>query len=421
MRTLPLCLLLCLPAFGEGGQVPLSQRVRTGLVAPDRDSREVAAALAREWARTDPAGVEALLPHLDLRGRVVLLRALAGAGTRHAAGLALAHAGDPEEICFHAIVAGLGEGGPTAIFTDVPEGVAVSDARRRALAELRLRWQLEERFAALKSQTGRTGHYEGQYAALKPLGPVAIDILWAIVRDRSWPLPGDAGSEPYQPLHPGMLDFESDELRVLAAYAFGELVDKDDDAWKRRLMALFQEYWSLRPEQHPIEADEVAPALAFSLHDLGIPGPARLYIRRREREARLGTVQGLSAMWDLGYAYMRIGNPKEGERWYEQVIRLQEDFGRGVACYNLACHFAVRAAREPARAAYFKTVALRWLRQAIEQHNFIDWVWMEEDGDLRAIREDPEYLRLRDQLKARYPGRKRHRVEKSPSKFLKPQ
>jgi hypothetical protein len=125
-------------------------------------------------------------------------------------------------------------------------------------------------------------------------------------------------------------------------------------------------------------------------------------------------------MWDLGYAYMRIGKPKEGERWYEQVIQLQEDWGRGVACYNLACHFAVRAAREPARAAYYRSLALRWLKEAIEQRNFIDWVWMEEDGDLRAIREEPEYQRLRDQLKARFPGRPRHRVEKSPAKFLKP-
>jgi hypothetical protein len=60
------------------------------------------------------------------------------------------------------------------------------------------------------------------------------------------------------------------------------------------------------------------------------------------------------------------------------------------------------------------------LREAIEVHNFIDWVWMEEDGDLNAIREQPEYKRLRNLLKQRYPGRKRHRVAKDPEKFLKP-
>ncbi|MHC4940477.1 MAG: hypothetical protein ACYTHK_16180 [Planctomycetota bacterium] len=420
MRLGPVLLLLALPALADGPQVPREQRVRTGLVAPDRASREDAARIAREWAKNDPAGVAALLPDLDLRGRAALLRALAGAGTERCARFALRYAGDKEEAVFRAIVAGLAEGGAKAILAGVPEGVRLGEPRRRALAELRMRWQVEARFAALKSRSGRTGHYAGQYESLQPMREGAIEVMWHIVRNRSWPLPGDAGSEPYVPLHPKMLDYEPDEARVLAAYSFGELVRKDETLWQHRLLRLFDRYWNLDRDEYPVERLELAPALAFSLHDLGLTGPARTYIARLRIEARRWTIEGMSAMWDLGYAYMRIDKPEEGEKWYAKVIQLQDDFGRGVACYNLACHFAVRAAKEPRRAKYFREQSLRWLREAIEVHNFIDWVWMEEDGDLNAIREQPEYKRLRNLLKQRYPGRKRHRVAKDPEKFLKP-
>jgi hypothetical protein len=283
-----------------------------------------------------------------------------------------------------------------------------------------MRWRVEDRFSALKSQSGRTGHYAGQYKELLELRPGAIDVMWHIVRNRSWPLPGDAGSEPYEPLHPRMLDFEPDEMRVLAAYAFGELVTKEERIWQHRLRILFEQYWKLSVDEFPIETEEIAPALAFSLYDLGLIGPVQKYIRRLRIAARYADLDGMRAMWALGYAFMRIDRPEEGEKWYLKVIQLQDDFGRGVACYNLACHFAVRAQREPLRAKYFREISMRWLREAIEKHNFIDWVWMEEDGDLNSIRDLPEYKRLRNRLKQRYPGRKRRKIEKIPQKFLKP-
>ena len=93
MRLLVAVLILTAPAWADGAQVPRSQRVRSGLLAPDRAARESAARLAKQWARTDPAGVDALYPDLDLRGRVALVRALAGAGTSHGATLALIDAG----------------------------------------------------------------------------------------------------------------------------------------------------------------------------------------------------------------------------------------------------------------------------------------------------------------------------------------
>ena len=423
MRFFAALILLGAPVWGDAASLPRSQRVKTGLLAQDRASRETAARIARDWARSDPAGVEAIFDDLDLRGRAALLRALAGTGTSHGARIALAHAGDEEAVLFRAIVAGLQDGGRRAIFAEPPEGLTLGESRRRVLDDLRMRWKVEERFAALKSRSGRTGHFAGQYEALLELRPGAVEVMWRILRDRSWPLPGDASSEPYVALHPGMLDFDSDERRVLAAYSFGELVTRSDSVWQRRLWQLFYRYWALDKERFGFENEDLAPALAFSLHDLGLTGPARLYINRLRQEARHADFNGLQAMWDLGYAYMRIDKPVEGEKWYQRVIALQDDWGRGVAAYNLACHFAVRATRErePKRAAEFRTRALRWLQRAIEDHNFIDWVWMEEDGDLNSIRRQSEYVRLRAALKKRYPEPKRRkRIEKAPEKFLKP-
>jgi len=410
-------------AWGDAAGDERASEVRRGLLAPDRAARETAEGLAREWARTDPAGVDALYAHLDLRGRVALVRALASAGTRNGGNLALSHAAAPEEAVFRAIVVGLGEGGERSIFARVPAGVQLPPIRQRALDELRLRWKVEAAFAGLKSRSGRTGHFTGQYKALKPYLPGAVEVMWAIARDRSWPQPGEASGEGYRPLHPAMLDYELDERRTLAAYSFGELIDKNDFVWKRKLLELFYEYWAKHSELHPIEKLAIAPAIAYSLHDLGDPRPADRYITYLRRKARHLTFEGLQAMWDLGYAYMRIGEFDKGEDWYKKVIRLQDDWGRGVACYNLACHFAVRAASEPKQAKFFKWKSLEWLETAIEQHNFIDWVWMDEDGDLNAIRKEPRYIALRDALRRRYPEPpgKRRKIEKQPEKFLRPE
>jgi len=406
----------------DGPQVPRSQRVRTGLQAPDRAAREAAQKLAREWARTDPAGVDELFADLDLRARAALLRALAGAGTSHAARLALAHGGEPDEAIFRALIVGLGEGGQRAIFARLPDGVRLGTERLRALADLRMRWKVESRFAALKSRSGRTGHYTGQYKQIAQLGPGAIDVMWHIVRNRSWPQPGEASGDSYRPLNPALLDFEEDERRELAAYSFGELIAKNDSVWIPRIEKLFREYWRFEEDIKPVEKLELAPALAYSLHDLGLPVAAQTYISSLTLKARRMDFDGLQAMWDLGYACMRIGDFEKGESWYRRVISLQDDWGRGIACYNLACHFAVRSQRKSGDSARYRKVALQWLESAILQHNFIDWVWMDEDGDLMALRDEPRYKRLRARLKAKYPEPpKRRKIEKDPSKFLKPE
>jgi tetratricopeptide (TPR) repeat protein len=161
----------------------------------------------------------------------------------------------------------------------------------------------------------------------------------------------------------------------------------------------------------------LAPTLAFSLHDLGVERPADRYLQDLHRRARYGGYETWRAWWDLGYAYIRLGQPDEGEKWYAKVLE-NPQVSRGVAAYNLACNFAMRGMREPARAEYYKQSAIKYLRRAIVEFKYTDWQWMEEDRDLDFIRTEPGYQQLLQLLKAKYPGRTKGRISKELKDFL---
>lgn len=415
MRTALWPLLLAAPLLAGGPPEPETETIRHGLLAPGREAREDALERARRLARVDPAGLDPLWDELDLRGRCLLVRALASAGHGHAAAVALRHASDPEPEIFRALLEGLAQGGRRCIFAEAPADLA--PGRRGALERLRLQWRVEEELARLKSQTGQTGHYLGQYGRLKEIGPGALDVLLNVVRDRERPLFAEGGAGPYRSIVPGMIFFEPGELRSLAAYAFGELVPPDDEAWKERIEDLFWSYWGIDEddERYPMERERLAPALAFSLYDLGVTRPGETYLRELQTLIRRPS-RRRDAIWELGYALMRLGRYDEGVHWYERLLASGE--GRAVTAYNLACAFSVRAMKEPRYAARFKATALDYLRQAIEEYGYADWQWMEEDGDLAFIRKEPEYQRLLKKLRTRFPDRRKGRVSKDPREFL---
>ncbi|MHC4973403.1 MAG: TPR end-of-group domain-containing protein [Planctomycetota bacterium] len=416
MRAVLLPLALAAAAAAGGPAKPDPETIRAGLLAPGRDAREQAEVAARTWARTDPAGAAALWKRLDLRGRAILIRALASAGTRHAATIALQHAGDPEPEIFRALLVGLPDGGAKALFTPLPDDL--SAVRRRALEAVRLRWRVEAELVRLKSPSGPTGHYEGQYKRIRALGPEVIPIFFDLTMDRASPIPGEGGAGPYRPIHPGMVRFERSELRDLAAHAFGEIVEPTDAATVDRLYDLWARYFHGDRILYRLEREELAPALAFGLHDLGRKKPARAHIDRLEGVAQDGwSFDAVSAMWELGYANIRIGQHTRGEWWYEQVLLSSPS--KAIAAYNMACNFSMRAKREPRRRKQFKEKALEYLALAIHRYNYGDWKWMEEDGDLDFIRDEPEYQRLLKKLQRRYPERKKGKVSKKREDFLK--
>jgi len=421
----PLLLALLAGIAQAGAPEPTFDAVREGLLSPGRGAREEAAREARQIARTDPSGVAALWDGLDLQGRCLLVRSLGAAGTRHAAEVALAAAAKaPEEELFHALLDGLAEGGEASLFAPAPEDMPA--ARKEALEDLRFRYRFEAELVRLKSPSGPTGSYTGQFARMKELGPGVIPLLFDVTMDRARPLPGESAAGPYQSIHPGMTAFHPHELRGMTAYAFGEVVDKDDTETIRRLLALYNDYTrgplsSSRfededPELSRFEREDLAPDIAFSLFSLGLRGPAETYIRvladrYRRNEDRLET------MWNLGYACIRTGQYEEGEYWYRMV--LDRSPTKALAAYNLACNFSMRAAEQPSQRERFKRDALSYLEQAIRDFGYGDWVWMEEDGDLSFIRQEPKYQELLRYLREKYPERQKGTVAKGRS-FLAP-
>jgi hypothetical protein len=226
-----------------------------------------------------------------------------------------------------------------------------------------------------------------------------------------------------------MAAFDPQELRSMAAYGFSEVVDKEDVASIARLLEVYREY-TVEPEEdaagneiagaeYRFEREELAPSIAYSLHDLGVTGPAESHIRDLEHRQHRSWQDQLDAMWELGYACIRIGRHEQGVEYYLRVLDTSPT--RVLAAYNLACSFSLRAAeaRDARWRDTFKRNALHFLGLAIREHNYGDWKWMEEDGDLAFIRGEPEYQELLRHLQQKYPERKKEKVPKGRS-FLAP-
>jgi len=419
-------ILLLLLAWPAAAGSP-TDAIRRGLGAEARGARFRAEAAARELARTDPGALEALWGGLDLRGRCGLVRALAASGTRHAALVALQHAGDPSPEVFRALLDGLAAGGEKALFAPVPEGL--SQKRRRAVEWLRLRWRVEAELVRLKSPAGSTGHYTGQFSGFAKFGPGVIDIFFDILQDRAVPLPGEAGSGPFESIHPEMVRYDKMELRDLVACGFGEMTTRRDLATVRRILKLFKRYWSLDEEGgFDFEHNSLAPNLAYSLFDLGVRSETRtdkrwasilrahglaraphdIYISKLVHDSKGYSYTALRALWQLGYAYIRVGQHALGESYYKRILAMPAESGvsRHLAAYNLACNFSMRARQDPRRRQYYKRLAIYYLQEAVRLELW-DWGWMEADGDLDFIRATPEYKAILAALKAKYPERRK--------------
>jgi len=388
-------------------------------MSPARGRREEAEARAREWARTDPAGLAELWDLLDSRGRGGLVRALASAGTSHAARVALKLGENAEAGVFRALLSGLAAGGKRSLFVDAPE--RLSATRKAALAELRLRWRVEEELVRLKSPAGQTGHYTGQFERVRKIGRRALPVLFDIIRDRAHPLPGEGASGPYVYLHPDMIRFGRRELRNMVAIGVAEVIARNDVEWKVNLYRLWLSYWSIKRYHYAYDYlhDGLAPNLAYALHDLGVADPGVRLLKYLESEVEDGgQFDRLNAIWELGYANIRLGNHDEGERWYEAIIDYWS-VSRHVAAYNLACNFSMRAMQEPRQSARLKDLSLDWLERAVHQYNWHDWPWMEADGDLNFIRREPRYQAVLAYLKKKYPDRRKGVISKELEDFLR--
>jgi tetratricopeptide (TPR) repeat protein len=89
----------------------------------------------------------------------------------------------------------------------------------------------------------------------------------------------------------------------------------------------------------------------------------------------------------LGGLYTRQGRIADGLKMDRKLVKLQPD--NATAHYNLACSLALSKRN---------TDALRELRQAV-QLGYRDFDWMQQDPDLEALKNHPEFQTLLKTLK----------------------
>lgn len=89
----------------------------------------------------------------------------------------------------------------------------------------------------------------------------------------------------------------------------------------------------------------------------------------------------------LGGLYTRQGRIADGLKMDRKLVKLQPD--NATAHYNLACSLALSKR---------KNDALRELREAV-QLGYRDFDWMQQDPDLEALKQHPEFQALLKTLK----------------------
>ena len=89
----------------------------------------------------------------------------------------------------------------------------------------------------------------------------------------------------------------------------------------------------------------------------------------------------------LAGLYTKTGRIADGLRMDRKLVRLQP--ANPTAHYNLACSLALTK---------HNIAALRALRQAVEL-GYSDFDWMQQDPDLDALKHQPEFVALLEQLK----------------------
>jgi tetratricopeptide (TPR) repeat protein len=89
----------------------------------------------------------------------------------------------------------------------------------------------------------------------------------------------------------------------------------------------------------------------------------------------------------LGGLYTRQGRVGDGLKMDRKLVKLQPD--NATAHYNLACSLALSKR---------KSAALSELRQAVEL-GYRDFDWMQQDPDLEALKNHPQFVALLQQLK----------------------
>ena len=111
----------------------------------------------------------------------------------------------------------------------------------------------------------------------------------------------------------------------------------DDAESIRAIYDLWSGYWQKEEDEFDFESNTLAASLAYSLHDLGVSEPGQRWLRRLQDQARGHGIFAMRARWDLGYAYIRLGQPEIGQRYYEELLAYEgETTSRSVTLSGMA-------------------------------------------------------------------------------------
>ena len=282
----------------------------------------------------------------------------------------------------------------------------VSDLLRRA--------RIEAAFLSKKSRSGSTGYYRGQFEALKSDREYALHILIHIVQDRAFKLPSEFPAGSYQYLRPPRFLVEVGEIRGLAANAIAELMVKED-AWlvkelgryyvelKEEADRKFAENLRQRRRKRFFFASEEDVLLDVVLTILVRLGDVDGAIWSDTADARMSDLTDRSLGDEVASMLLRMGRFQEAIATYRAEIR--SGLSATLSYYNMACAYATWSLEvgkaDPRAASDKRREGMRNLAWSVE-HGYVDWPWMEQDRDLDALRQEPDYAKILARLKAEF-------------------
>ncbi|MHC5011793.1 MAG: hypothetical protein ACYTG6_12755 [Planctomycetota bacterium] len=278
--------------------------------------------------------------------------------------------------------------------------------RVRELERLLERAETERIFLERKSESGFTGYYEGQYAALQPYRVRALTMVVGILLDRAvdthaedvFPTGGGFGVGNYEFLRPLPQRINFYELQDMAANAFTELASRKDVLY---LAALDEERANLMSMGWIEREEEVRLAdILLALYLVRGTEEDRIYL-----DAHLSELRSARRYNTYAGVLLRMHRYQEAIAAYQLALRRSREgfsfdpISKAHVHYNLACAYASYAKQLPERLRFSQLdIALNHLEQAVDE-KWSDIRWTEQDNDLVLLRDLPRYRALLDRMR----------------------
>jgi tetratricopeptide (TPR) repeat protein len=241
---------------------------------------------------------------------------------------------------------------------------ALEDEQAQRLRALLL-GQISSRIRAFIGRTGDGGFFEGQFRPLARYGAGGERALFRILLDRS----------------------ETPQIRSYAAQALGEL--GDSNTVEKLNQAL---------DRQRVRQANVQEAIGYALARLGDRRRVdRLIATLRQRidRAEEGNVN-VGLVFQLAQVYVRLGEYEPCLDLYRKVLEQDPTGSRaGLTRYNMACVLSVQGRVDEAFAELEKAIEL----------GGVDFDWMQKDGDLVRLHDDPRWEQLLARQKPSGPRR----------------